>query len=158
MHTWNRERKRTRDRLLQYNLLPIINPSAINPFLPIPTSIDENILEDAIFNIAAKYGFMGTKNDFWTKFNTQNVHSGTLQTFPVPGIEYDLYLDTETSILYYFRSVTQTVYSDLAARIGIAIVGTHIIQDTTTTITYLYIPVQALPIENLIYDCGDAFS
>ena len=156
---WNRQRYRTRDRL--YNVqgldgLPTFLEPTIAP-IPLYSNSHLNLLEKEIFEIARQNGFMGDNNSFWQKFSAGNVHVlPTILDFPIQGIIGDLYLDQETDILYYFKSTTQIVYSDQAARIGAAIVGTHIIQNTTTTITYLYIPVRALPIENLIYDCGDA--
>ena len=156
MKTWNRERKRTRDRLLDYDPLSIPSSIDINPLIPTPVSINEQTLQNIIFNIATKYGFSGTNEDFWERFNTQTIHRGTIDTFPVPGKDYDLYLDTNTGILYYFKIISGQINSDIIAKVNIAIVGTSIVGSTTTT--YLYIPVQAFPIENLIYDCGNAFS
>lgn len=157
MKTWNRERKRTRDRLLQYNLLSTANPIIISQLVPTPISINESLIENTIFNIAKKYGFSGTNIDFWGKFNTQNIHYGTIDTFPTQGIQYDLYLDTLTHTLYYFKISTSQIDISLAQQIGAIIVDIQILEDTNTTITYLYIPVHALPIENLIYNCGNAF-
>lgn len=78
------------------------------------------------------------------------VHSGTIKSFPSIGIENDLYLDTETNILYYFKITRKKIYTELAAKIGIAIVGYSIIEDSQEVIKYLYIPVQARPIEDEI--------
>ena len=121
-----------------------------------------NILSHQLYMIAQDNGFNGTEHQFLTKFGnigapTENtVIVGTLATFPLPGEESVLYLDKETGILYYFKSTTHTVYTEIAAKIGAAIVGQSVIEDTQEIVTYLYIPVRALLIENTILDCGDA--
>ena len=149
------ERQRTRDLLLEYVIPP--RPRSAGLAMVYPW---ENItlaqLSKQIFEIVRKYGYNGTEELFWSKFLEGNVITGTLETFPVPGEENNLYLDKETEILYYFKATKSIVYTDLCAKIGAAIVGTSIIEDTEEIITYLYIPIKSLPMENLIIDCGSA--
>lgn len=157
---WNLTRYSTRDRLLDYDfniVPPHIHSAGLSQVYPWE-EMTLTLLSHQLYEIAKLYGFTGTVKEFFTKFGKNNgsLVKGTLATFPVPGDEDILYLDEQTEILYYFKSITTTVYTDLAAQIGVAIVGTSIIEDTKEVITYLYIPVRALPMENLIYDCGDA--
>lgn len=154
---WNHERYRTRDRLLRNldffpdnpvtNRMPMVYPWE---------NIALSVFERQLLDLAHKYGFTGDANDFFNRFSSGAIHYGTLNTFPIDGIENDLYLDTETDILYYFKATTETIDTTMAAKIGVAIVGQSSVINQQETITYLYIPIRALPIENLIYDCGDA--
>lgn len=156
---WNYERYRTRDRLFDYNLPPCpYNENTIMPW----ENCSLNILSQQLYTIAKNNGFNGTEQQFLTKFANSasaienTVIVGTLDTFPRPGDENVLYLDQETGILYYFKSTNHKVYTEVAAKIGAAIVGQSIIEDAQEIITYLYIPVRALLIENTILNCGDA--
>lgn len=150
---WNIERWRTRDRLFDNYYPPSPCSTGFNIIHPLE-NISLFILESSILKLAKQHGFNGSIDDFWNRFNSSEIHYGTLNTFPVPGKDNDLYLDTETNILYYFKATKETIYTDLAARVDIAIVGISIIEDTEEKITYLYIPIKALPIEDLIYDTG----
>lgn len=149
---WNEERYKTRDRLLDYNFIPypIISPTIILPRIYPWENIELGILSKQILEIAQKYGYSGEESAFWERFQTGSIITGTLTTFPVPGDENNLYLDTNTDILYYFKFTTNELDFNLIARIGAAIVGTSIVMNTEDIIKYLYIPVRALPIENLI--------
>ena len=70
--------------------------------------------------------------------------------FPVPGSDVDFYFDEETEIFYYFKATDTPINVEAAGALGATIVGTN------GSITYLYIPVRAMPLENIILDCGDA--
>ena len=155
---WNYERYRTRDRLLEYdfNIYPMVPHSAGLSMIYPWENIAIQQLSKQIIEVARLNGYTGSEEDLWRKFSNGTIHQGTLDNFPIPGNEQDLYLDTETDILYYFKSVTSTVYTDVAARVGVAIVGYSKIEDSEEIVTYLYIPIKAMPIENLIFDCGDA--
>ena len=158
MITWNRQRKRTRDRLLQYDFtrIPALPHSAGLPFVyPWETYYNTATLELQLLQLAQQHGYTGSEQEFWQHFISGSVIMGTLQTFPIPGNETCLYLDTQTDILYYFKATTQPVDPDKVALIDAAIVDISIIEGGETT-TYLYIPVKAMPMENLIFDCGDA--
>ena len=157
-HDWNYERYRTRDRLLEYgDTLNMPTPTQKNISVIYPW---ENIslahLSNQILELAKKHGYQGTEESLWAKFSQGNVITGTLDTFPIPGDENNLYLDLETEILYYFKSATSIINNDLAGIVGVAIVGTSVAADTEGNIKHLYIPIRALPIENLIIDCGSA--
>ena len=151
------ERQRTRDLLLEYVIPPRPRSAGLAMVYPWE-NITLTQLSKQIFEIVRKYGYNGTEALFWSKFleSKGNVIVGTLETFPVPGEENNLYLDKETEILYYFKATKSIVDTDLCEKIGAAIVGTSITEDTEEIITYLYIPVKSLPIENLIIDCGSA--
>ena len=148
----------TRDRLLDYDfsIVPAVPHSAgLNLVYPW-----ENFtlvsLSKQILTLARQNGYEGDESTFWSRFAEGIVHTGTIDSFPIPGCEQDLYLDNETEILYYFKATTETIYTELAARVGVAIVGQSIIEDTQEIITYLYIPVRALLIEDTILNCGSA--
>ena len=153
---WNRERYRTRDRLLDYtlNLYPIIQPIAEMPYIYPWENIQLGILSKQILELAKQNGYTGDEQLLWERFSEGTIVTGTLNTFPIPGDEKKLYLDTETTILYYFKFTTNELDFNLIARIGGAIVGTSIIGDTVDIIKYLYLPIHALPIENTILNNG----
>ena len=149
---WNRERYRTRDRLLTYNLNHILPFPQLAPVIAIDPyeRAARNILMRQLYDIAKQYGFIGTSDDFFSSLGKDNLVRGTLSTFPVPGENNKLYLDEETSILYYFRAADEPINLN-----NIEIIGAHIAGTDNNTI-YIYIPVRALPMENTIYDCGTA--
>ena len=149
---WNRERYRTRDRLLEYDfsIYPAVPHTAGLPIIYPWENIALGQLSHSIINIAKLNGYTGTEEEFWNQFSSGGIHYGTLETFPVPGVDYDLYLDTKTDVLYYFKTIKEIIYTDRAAKIDAAIVGYSIIEDTEEVVTYLYIPVKALPFEQTI--------
>lgn len=158
MKTWNRERFKTRDRLLEYDtsimpLTPIAGASM--PMIYPWENASLAILSHQIFKLAQASGYTGSEELLFEKFNGSHIHTyDKLIMFPSIGIIGDLYLDLETGILYYYISTSQSVDTEKIAIVGGAIVGYSIVGDVTET--HLYLPVRALPIENLIYDCGDA--
>lgn len=72
------------------------------------------------------------------------VVTATLNTFPIPGNESNLYLDIETNILYYFKIIDSDVSDEIANEIGATIVDKHNIENRVET--YLYIPIRSMPI------------
>jgi hypothetical protein len=104
MKTWNRERKRTRDRLLDDNLdswIPTLTISHIPyPVVNIPVSLAAN----ALYALAVANGFEGTQQELLSNFDniTNHIIIGTLDTFPKLGDNEHLYYDTSLKILYYF--------------------------------------------------------
>lgn len=158
---WNKERWRTRDRLLEYDF-SIAPPIPHSAGLKIIYPWEQNslsVFSEQLYQIAQKYGFLGSFSDFFNKFGEVggDIVVGTLNTFPVPGQENNLYLDKETEILYYFKSTTQIINEELIARVGAAIVGKKLVGEIEKEeITYLYIPVRSLMIEDTILDSGDA--
>ena len=159
MKTWNRERFKTRDRLLEYDasimpLTPTAGASSIPMIYPWENA-SLAILSHQIFKLAQASGYTGPEDLLFKRFDAGVIHSySTLDEFPVPGIVNDLYLDTTTQILYYYVATTNPIDVDKIAIIGGAIVGYSIIGDKTET--RLYLPVRALPMEDIIYNCGDA--
>lgn len=178
MKTWNRERKRTRDRLLEYNFA-IVPPHPHSGGIVLPYPEESNLisigipylsngtissvypwenttltmLSHQLYTIAVQNGYSGTEESFLASFGNaseKEVIVGLLENFPVPGNTTHLYLDRDTGILYYFKATDSPIMEAVAEQMGIVIAG------TSDNLTYLYIPVRALPIENLIYDCGDA--
>lgn len=146
-----KERKRTRDLLLEYDLPPLPYSAAMPSVYPWQ-NLTLTQLGSQLYQLAQKQGYTGNQSDFLNNFaNSNGIFTGkTLPEFPVPGVDYQLYLDMETDILYYFKAAQQAIRMDYVSRIGAIVVGE---QGTTT---YLYIPVRSKPLENLIYDSGDA--
>lgn len=179
---WNYERKRTRDRLLEYDksIMPLYPHSggiaipypreAENVTISIPEIIAEvqlnviypwenyslPMLSHQMYLISRENGFTGTETQFLKKFGSlntiteNNVIVGTIETFPIEGDSNALYLDKETGILYYFKIIESTINQEAAINIG------AIIKNEEDEMTFLYIPVRALLIEDTILNCGDA--
>lgn len=97
MKTWNRERKRTRDRLLDFSF--IIPPEPSPSIIPYP---DFSFLKTSIYAIAVEHGYSGTEEEFWSNLGNNELVVGTLATFPAQGDTDCLYLDSETSTLYHY--------------------------------------------------------
>lgn len=151
MKTWNRERKRTRDRLLEYDfsIVPPTPHSAGLPFIYPWENISTMQLAAQFKQIAEQYGYTGSLEELFSKFANGVIISGTINTFPIAGNTQNLYLDTQTDILYYFKT-TNTINYDAAEQAGAVIVNTE--QNEIS----VYIPIRALLIENIILSCGDA--
>lgn len=147
-----RERKRTRDLLLDYDftILPARPRSAGLAMVYPWENLALSTLSKQILTIARNYGFEGDEDAFWERFATGAIQFGTLDTFPIPGDEHSLYFDKETDILYYFREANAITDPDAADKAGAQVVG----EDGDTL--YIYIPIRALPIEPMFLDCGTA--
>lgn len=147
----NKERWKTRDLL--------VDSSKINtPFSSIKTvypweNMQLDMLSKQIYQIAQNYGYSGDEKAFWDKFSNGPVVISTVDEFPVVGEEDRLYLDKESGILYYFIATTNVIYHELANALDVNISGENTEEDQT--VTYLYIPIKAMPIENLILSGGD---
>ena len=157
---WNKERFRTRDRLLEYDsMIMPLKPHSAGLSIVYPwENISLSNLSHKLFLIAQNNGYNGNEEDFLNRFSqggidtsTGGVNIGTIATFPVPGIEYQLYLDIETEILYYFKIVLEQFSNEFIDKAGAEVVGQA--QDGSY---YLYIPVRSLPIEPLLLDCGSS--
>lgn len=151
-----RERKRTRDRLLEYDLTimpPRPHTAGLAMIYPWENS-SLLALQHQLFLIAQNNGYNGEETDFLARFaqgnNSGGVNTGTINTFPIPGVENQLYLDTETEVLYYFKIFTNEIQEEFINKYGIEIVG------SMDNIIYAYIPVRALPMEPLFIDCGSS--
>lgn len=145
---WNRQRERTRRRLLDYFPINESIPEAIaQTFYPIVNSSNK-ILKNQLYTIAKEYGYQESIDKFLNKFirNEGILVKGTLNTFPIPGNQDNLYLDQQTEILYYFKIVKQSNYTQETAVAGSAIVGQSKIEDTQQTELYIYQPVHATAI------------
>ena len=154
MMDWNFERYRTRDRLLDYDF-NIVPPAPHSAGLSMVYPWENIILEQLgaqIFLLAQQHGFSGTEEQFWDRFNNPSIYFGTLETFPVPGNENILYFDKENETLYYFVAASGNIDPNLIEQAGGEIVG----ESQTNDITYLYLPIRALLIEDTILNCGDA--
>lgn len=156
MKTWNRQRIKTRDRLFDYDLpmYPIIDKLQA----PYPwASANLSVLTKQLYEIALQNGFLGNQQSFISRFTNGSIIRGTLDSFPIPGNADTLYLDKETDVLYYFKQTNTELNLQLLARIGAAIVGHSIVAGTEDTITtYLYIPIRAMPLQDIIFNCGSA--
>ena len=167
MKTWNRERKRTRDRLLEYDFslvpphphsagIPFVYPTQdmnLQPFTDeLPNvypweEIHTELMEEEIYKVAKKNGFSGTAEELWNMGGC--VMQGTLGTFPEDGDPNNLYLDGQTGILYYFKIVSAPINNTAANAAGARIIESN-------NEIHLYIPVRSYLIENTILNCGDA--
>lgn len=151
---WNHERWRTRDRLLEYDFSIVpAQPHSAGLSMVYPwENTTLTLLSYQLYEIAKTNGFFGTFETFLSRFGSNDglIVKGTIDTFPVPGDSTNLYMDSETGIVYYFKSTDETVLPDIAAAIGAVIVGSE------GTTTYLYIPIRALLIDDTILNCGDA--
>lgn len=147
----NKERWKTRDLL--------VNNTKINtPFSSIKTvypweNMQLNALSKQIYEIAKKYGYSENEEAFWTRFSDGSIICSTIEEFPEIGDENKIYLDKESGVLYYFVPSTKVIYHELANALDIVITGTSM--KDGQEITYLYIPIKAMPVENLIYNGGD---
>lgn len=155
MKTWNRERKKTRDRLLDYDasIMPIMPSTASLPYIYPWENITLSILSNQIFKVAQLNGYTGDQQDLFRHFNGGALNRyESINDFPVPGVFGDLYFDTSTQILYYYVVAPGQLDTNLIARISGAIVGYSIVANET----YLYLPIRALPIEDIIIHGGTA--
>ncbi len=149
MDTWNRERKRTRDRLSDYEI------SKFNLVYPWYNH-SLNVLSKQLYELASKHGFTGTQDNLINNLFQNSIMIESFENFPIPGNINLLYLDNETSILYYFKETTNDINIEVAETVGAKIVGQNTDEVTGNTITYMYIPVRAMLIENSIINGGDA--
>lgn len=151
-----RERWRTRDRLLEYDpriMIPRPHTAGLPMIYPWENS-SLSVISHQLFLIAQNNGFDGEENEFLERFASAGkggVNIGTIDTFPIPGVEDQLYLDTESEILYYFKIAPAEISTEIADKIGAEVVGRA--EDDSI---YVYIPVRALPIEPLLLDCGSS--
>lgn len=154
MLTWNRERKRTRDRLLQYDTSIVPTPYSISMPMIYPwQNASLAILSHQFFKLAQLNGYTGTEELLFRRFNGSAIHPyETLENFPVPGIQGDLYLETSTQIVYYYTTTTGEVNTENITAIGGVIVDYSMINNETA----IYLPIRALPIEPLLLNCGTA--
>ena len=149
MDTWNRERKRTRDRLSDYEISKF---DLVYPWY----NHSLNVLSKQLYELASKHGFTGTQDNLINNLFQNSIMIESFENFPIPGNINLLYLDNETSILYYFKETTNDINIEVAETVGAKIVGQNTDEVTGNTITYMYIPVRAMLIENSIINCGDA--
>ena len=157
---WNRERRRTRDRLLDLQLT-MLPPHPNNVELPIIypwSNITRVEIERQLFSIVQAYGYTGTPEQFFSTFSniSSNIINGRVHEFPVPGVNNCLYLDKDTDILYCFKEVREYISPETAETMGAVIVGQFVDEETQNTITYLYIPIRSLLIADTILNGGDA--
>ena len=116
--------------------------------------IQNTQLEEQLYEIAKSNGFEGSIEEFCENY-AKIFAGGTvvkipLSQFPAPGNELNLYLDTEGGTLYYYKTVSE-LNMELVNCVGAQVAGRSEDNDY-----YLYIPVKAVPIENLILRCGDS--
>lgn len=152
---WNRERYRTRDRLLDFttSMLPPHleqeGPSLVYPY----ANVNLAMLEQEILAIAESYGFEGNMDALWNRLlSISGIVRDIVTNFPEIGEPNVFYLDTESDILYYYKQTTSQVDPATAEENGIYIAGF----DEQTGTTYLYIPVRAMLIEDSILNGGNS--
>ena len=116
---WNHERRRTRDRLLEYDsiIMPLMPHSAglamVYPWedwrqqWEIP---NYEVLGEWLYQVAILSGYQGSKEDLRNNFGTylernhQEIVFGTLSTFPEIGERNKLYFDSVEKTLYYWAN------------------------------------------------------
>ena len=143
------ERKRTRDRLLEYDLP--LHPRAGGLAMVYPWEDNEKrVLKKQIYDIAVESGFNGSEHEFWNSFSGGQIITGINPfDFPVPGSEKNLYVSESSGAVYCFRVMTiEAIEDNLPA--GAIIVA------TVNNIAYLYIPIRAALLENAILFGGEA--
>ena len=153
---WNLEQYRTRDRLLEYDfdIYPRFPHSAGLSMIYPWENIALNQLSKQIYQIAKSFGYKKSEEEFWLRFSEGSVIVSNITDFPRIGDENKIYLDKETGILYYFIITTNSIYMDLVKSIG-AIISEIDSDSDQKKIFYLYIPIRAMPIENLIINGGE---
>lgn len=148
---WNKERWRTRDRLLDYDF-SIIPANPHTGGLPIIYPWEESTrtaLAKQLYEIAKDYGFDGTMEDFFT---SGNIVAKQLTDFPIRGRTTTLYLDIDTNIIYTFKELSQLITDEEATELG----GLVTFRNVDENITYIYLPIRASLIEDTILSSGDA--
>lgn len=139
----NRERWRTSALTLNTNDYQVSNNiQTVYPW----ARLQRSELQEQLYQLAVDGGYTGSKDDFTSSYNNMfvngTIQSGTIDTFPVPGDEKNLYFDTNTTILYYYKVSTEPVNSALLNLIGVRIEET----EENGTLYHLYIPIKALGI------------
>lgn len=147
MKTWNYERWRTRDRLLEVISDPLPYPYT-DPFPFIYPCLSKKLwqLPVKIIEIAKNSGYIGTEENFWNYFSPNSFchFYPSANNFPELGIVGDLYFDNSTNELYYFQVTTKQVLIELTAKVGEAIIGTHKTANYEDMPVYIYVPISAL--------------
>lgn len=142
-----KERWKTRDLIMDSNISsPFSSIQSVYPW----ENIQLSHLSKQIYQIAVNSGYTESEENFWSKFSKDAVITGTINDFPAEGETNKLYLDDNSGILYYFIKTTQPVHLELANAIGAIITSGE-----EETETYVYLPIKALPIENLIFSGGE---
>jgi hypothetical protein len=142
----NTERWKTRDLLENNpsNGIPFSNIKTIYPW----ENLQLNILSQQIYEIAKMNGYNDSEENFFKKFSQGSVIVDSINNFPLFGEKNTLYLDKDTNILYYFISTENIISQELANILNIRIIPPEELNLENTT--NLYIPIKAMPIENLI--------
>ena len=145
-------RQLTRDLLLMYDdtIVPSYPHSAGLSIVYPWENIALSSLAKQFFELAKSKGYTGDEEMLWSRFINGSLVRGNANNFPTIGDENNLYLDSESETLYYFKITNEILDQELFARMGAIVSG----QDDDSI--YLYLPIQALPIEDLIIDCGSA--
>lgn len=104
---WNKERHRTRDRLLKYdfNIMVPMPETAGIPMIYPWEDVAQDILFFQIFQIAQKNGFPGTEQDLRTifgQFGEKQIIYSHYTEFPEIGDFDKFYFDLDEKILYYW--------------------------------------------------------
>lgn len=152
----NAQRKATRDKLLEVYKYQPKDLSYINSIQSVYPweKMQQSQLEQQLYQIAVDNGFTGTVEEFKRRYTDAfaggRVINGTIDTFPVPGEYQNIYYDTDSNIIYHFvAATTSELNPQLATLVGSYIVGEE------GDLTYLYVPIRALLIENMIIGGGE---
>lgn len=130
---WNIERYKTRDRLLEYdfNFYPAVIHNAGLPMIyPWENITLENFSQQLV--------------EYVQKYWNGTIINGLIDEFPVQGNEKDLYLDTNSEILYCFKSIQAVDYDADSPKYLGARITERTIDDSGNEQIYFYIPIKAL--------------
>ena len=72
---------------------------------------------DRLLDFEQNSGYFGSLSDFWNMVEEGKIITGTVDTFPTEGIDGMLYLDIETSKLYYY-TISAGTYLPVASTAG----------------------------------------
>ena len=116
--------------------------------------LQQTQLEEMLYNIAKNNGYTGSIEDFGKHYASifagGSVVKGSIEDFPFEGDAQNLYLDSKSDILYYYKVASQ-VNMELVNYVAAKVAG---IDDEGNY--HLYIPIKAAIIENLIITGGGA--
>ena len=105
---WNRERYRTRDRLLEYDfslIPPRPHTAGLSMIYPWENNFLDNLVHQ-LYLIAANTGYIGDEDTFIKLFgsfmNNKQILFASFSTFPQTGDYNMLYFDIDEKILYYW--------------------------------------------------------
>jgi len=112
------ERRRTRDLLLEYSMLPQPYATNLKSIYPLE-NLSLSILQQQLFMLARDNGFQGNITNFKEKIKfllqDQQIVYENFSNFPSVGEKNKLYFDLTEKILYYWENEYIPINSTLIA-------------------------------------------